>query len=220
MHCLGTQWVYLRWLSILPVRLRGRSALPYSVGGVGRSSGTGVYSPRRVHADHRTEWKKINCFDPSLAPPSKSVVTIVLLTSYDYWQRIYGRSLYHAEQIQESDLLIDQLEQFYPGIKADIEFVDVATPLSYERYTDNWQGSNCGWLLTKRTFPLMLKGIRKTLPGLNNFYMIGQWVEPGGSVPIAAMSGRNVVQQICREDKRTFTTSIPSLQERPFPAEN
>jgi phytoene dehydrogenase-like protein len=149
------------------------------------------------------------CFDPSLAPSGKSVVTVMLPTSYDYWQRIYGRSVYHAEQIQESDILIDKLEQFYPGIKADIEFVDVATPLSYERYTGNWQGSNCGWLLTKQTLPLMLKGVRKTLPGLRNFYRIGQWVEPGGSVPIVAMSGRNVVQQICQEDKRIFMTSTP-----------
>jgi phytoene dehydrogenase-like protein len=54
-------------------------------------------------------------------------------------------------QIQESEIFINQLEKFYPGIKADIEYVDVATPLSYERYTGNWQGSNCGWLLTKET---------------------------------------------------------------------
>jgi hypothetical protein len=26
--------------------------------------------------------------------------------------------------------IIDQLEQFYPGIKDDIEFIDVATPRS------------------------------------------------------------------------------------------
>jgi phytoene dehydrogenase-like protein len=149
------------------------------------------------------------CFDPSLAPPGKSVVTVMLPTSYDYWQRIYGRKLYHTEQIQESDILIDQLEKFYPGIKADIEFVDVATPLSYERYTGNWQGSNCGWLLTKQTLPLMLRGIPKTLPGLHHFYMIGQWVEPGGSVPIVAMSGRNIIQQICQEDNRRFTTTTP-----------
>jgi phytoene dehydrogenase-like protein len=148
------------------------------------------------------------CFDPSLAPAGKSVVTIMLPTTYDYWQRIYGRTLYHAEQLQESDILIDQLEQLYPGIKADIEFVDVATPLSYERYTGNWQGSNCGWLLTKQTLPLMLRGISKTLPGLSNFYRIGQWVEPGGSVPIVAMSGRNIIQQICQEENRRFVTLI------------
>lgn len=148
------------------------------------------------------------CYDSTLAPAGKSVMTVMLSTPYDYWQRIYGRSLYHSEQIQESEILIDQLEQFYPGIKADIEFVDVATPLTYERYTGNWQGSNCGWLLTKETMPLMIRGIPKTLPGLQNFYMIGQWVEPGGSVPIVAMSGRNIVQQICNEDRKSFIPTV------------
>ncbi|BAZ10039.1 carotene isomerase [Calothrix sp. NIES-4071] len=144
------------------------------------------------------------CFDHSLAPAGKSVMIIMLSTPYDYWQRIYGRPLYDAEQIQESQILIDQLEQFYPGIKADIEFMDVATPLSYERYTGNWQGASCGWLLGKETMSMMIAGMEKTLPGLDNFYMIGQWVEPGGSVPIVAMSGRNIIQQICYEDEKKF----------------
>ncbi|QZZ19337.1 hypothetical protein J5X98_18355 [Leptothermofonsia sichuanensis E412] len=132
---------------------------------------------------------------------------MTLTTNYDYWQRIYGRSMYAAEQIQEANLLINLLEQLLPGIKADIEFVDVATPLTYERYTGNWQGSSCGWLLTKQTLPLMIRGLPKTLPGLRNFYMIGQWVEPGGSVPVVAMSGRNIIQQICHEDRRLFCAS-------------
>jgi phytoene dehydrogenase-like protein len=149
------------------------------------------------------------CFDPSLAPLGKSVLIIVLTTNYDYWQRIYGRSIYDAEEIQESQILIDLLERFYPGIKTDIEFVDVATPLTYERYTGNWQGSSCGWLLTKQTLPLSIKGLPKTLPKLRNFYSIGQWVEPGGSVPVVAMSGRNIIQQICREDKQIFRAKIP-----------
>jgi phytoene dehydrogenase-like protein len=149
------------------------------------------------------------CFDPSLAPPGKSVVMVMLTTPYQYWQRIYGRAIYHTEEIQESGILIDQLAQLFPGIKADIEFVDVATPLSYERYTGNWQGSSCGWLLTKRTMPLMLTGLRKTLPGLRHFYQIGQWVEPGGSVPVVALSGRNIIQQICHEDNKGFIVTLP-----------
>ncbi|MEM9905450.1 MAG: NAD(P)/FAD-dependent oxidoreductase [Cyanobacteria bacterium P01_D01_bin.44] len=149
------------------------------------------------------------CFDPSLAPAGKSVVMVMLTTPYHYWQRIYGRTLYTAEEIQESGILIDQLEQFYPGIQADIECVDVATPLSYERYTGNWQGSSCGWLLSKQTMPLMITGLRKTLPGLDHFYQIGQWVEPGGSVPVVAMSGRNIIQQICHEDQKEFVATTP-----------
>jgi phytoene dehydrogenase-like protein len=149
------------------------------------------------------------CFDPSLAPPGKSVVILMLPTEYRYWQRIYGRTIYDVEQIQESDILIDRLDEIYPDIKADIEFADVATPLSYERYTGNWQGSSCGWLLTRQTMFKMIKGMRKTLPGLSNFYMIGQWVEPGGSVPVVAMSGRNIIQQICHEDGKAFSTCLP-----------
>ena len=89
---------------------------------------------------------------------------------------IYGRSIYDSEELQESQILIDLLDQFYPGIKNDIEFVDVATPLTYERYTGNWKGSSCGWLLTKQTLPLSIKGLPKTLPKLRNFYSIGEWI--------------------------------------------
>jgi phytoene dehydrogenase-like protein len=162
--------------------------------------------PVLIAGEERYEIRvKHYCFDPSLAPLGKSVLIVMLTTNYDYWQRIYGRSIYNAEEMQESQILIDLLERFYPGIKNDIECVDVATPLTYERYTGNWQGATCGWLLTKQTLPLSIKGVPKTLPKLRNFYAIGQWVEPGGSVPVVAMSGRNIIQQICKEDKQIFS---------------
>jgi hypothetical protein len=59
---------------------------------------------------------------------------------------------------------------------------------------------------------MMLLGIKKTLPGLDRFYQVGQWVEPGGSLPIAAMSGRNAVQMICRRDGKSFVTARPDTQ--------
>lgn len=149
------------------------------------------------------------CFDPGLAPAGKSAVIVMMPSRYDYWQRIYGRRLYDTEQLQVAEIVIDFLETLYPGIKQQIEVKDVATPLSYERYTGNWLGATTGWLLTDKTMMMMVQGLDKTLPGLENFYMAGQWVEPGGSVPIVAMSGRNVIQLICAADKRPFTTSTP-----------
>jgi phytoene dehydrogenase-like protein len=53
------------------------------------------------------------------------------------------------------------------------------------------------------------KRMDKTLPGLDGFYMVGQWVEPGGGLPPAAQSGRNVIQVICKKDKKSFVTSTP-----------
>jgi phytoene dehydrogenase-like protein len=168
--------------------------------------------PLHIAGEERYEIGVKNyCFDSSLAPAGKSVVSVMLTTPYDYWQRIYGRTIYDNEQVQESKILIDWLEKVYPGIQADIEFLDVATPLSYERYTGNWQGSSCGWLLTKETMFMMLRGMRKTLPGLRDFYMTGQWVEPGGSLPVVAMSGRSIVQQICHEDQKKFTAYVHPL---------
>ena len=149
------------------------------------------------------------CYDPSLAPAGKSVLIALLRSRYGYWQRIYGHQLYDTEQDQVSDIIIDFLETLYPGLRQDIEVIDEATPLSYERYTGNWQGSSCGWLLTKETMPLLVTGVSKQLPGLKNFYLAGQWVEPGGTVPLSANSGRNVMQLICHEDGKDFHTSLP-----------
>jgi phytoene dehydrogenase-like protein len=152
------------------------------------------------------------CFDPSLAPPGKSVVIVMLESDYDWWQRIYGRRLYDLEQLQVADIIIDFLEQQHPGFCERLEVKDVATPVSYERYTGNWQGATTGWLMTTKTMPMMVQGVSKTLPGLDNFYMAGQWVEPGGMVPVVAMSGRNVIQLICAEDDREFVTSEPEVE--------
>lgn len=148
------------------------------------------------------------CFDPSLAPQGKSVLEMFLRYDYDYFQRIYGRRIYASEEEQVVQQAIEQLEKIYPGISADIEVKDVATPLSYERYTGNWQGSSCGWLLTPKTMRYNMFGMQKTLPGLKNFRMAGQWVEPGGSLAICAYSGRNAIQSICMADGKQFKSNI------------
>ncbi|PSR18919.1 NAD(P)/FAD-dependent oxidoreductase [filamentous cyanobacterium CCP3] len=142
-------------------------------------------------------------FDPSLAPPGKSVVSLMLTTHHRDWQTSDNPS-------RDAESLIDRMELFYPGLRAATECMSVTTPLSLERATGNWQGASSGWLLTKDTLPLMIKGVPKRLPGLEHFYMVSQWTEPGGSLPIVALSGRNMIYEICREDGRAFEASIPS----------
>ena len=159
--------------------------------------------------EHSEIGVKHYCFDPSLAPTGKSVIELIVRTNYAYWQRIYGRRIYDSEQTQVSDIIIEQLERWYPGFRDEIEFVDEATPLSYERYTGNWMGATTGWLLTKETAPMMMFGVSKTLPGLADFYMAGQWVEPGGTVSMAAASGKNAIQTICARDRKRFEVTMP-----------
>ena len=146
------------------------------------------------------------CYDPSAAPPGKSVMVTLLPSDYGFWQRIYGRRPYRKEQTQVGEQLLDIYETVLPGLRAQVEVLDVATPVSFERYTGNWLGATTGWLLTSQTLPLMLKGVSQTLPGLGNLYMAGQWVEPGGGVPMVAMSGRKAIQLVCDEVGQSFVT--------------
>ncbi|HEY4789533.1 MAG TPA: hypothetical protein VIH57_25960, partial [Bacteroidales bacterium] len=100
--------------------------------------------------------------------------------------------------------VISELERRFERFGEQVEMIDVATPMTYKRYTGNWQGTYEGWLLTPKT---MRTRMSKTLPGLHNFYMAGQWVEPGGGLPTAALSGRNVIQLICKKDRKKFNAS-------------
>ena len=92
-------------------------------------------------------------------------------------------------------------------------YVDFAVPeqsLMRVRDAANWRGSIYGWAMTMRKMALMMgKGMSKTLPGLQNFYMIGQWVEPSGNVQLSAASGRDLLEMICRADQKPFVTSLP-----------
>ena len=103
-------------------------------------------------------------------------------------------------------LVIGLLEQRFPGLAAQVEMRDVATSMTWVRYTGNWRASHQGWLMTTKNLNMSMS---KTLTGLKSFYMAGQWVEPGGSLPYVAVSGRNVMQMICKKDKRPFVTSTP-----------
>ena len=92
--------------------------------------------------------------------------------------------------------VIEQLERKLGGIRENLEMTDVSTPATVIRYTGNWKGSFEGWLMTKETG---FTSLPKTLPGLKDFYMAGHWVEPGGGVPAALLSGRNLAQVIARK---------------------
>ena len=151
------------------------------------------------------------CYDPTMAPSGKSVVIALLRSNYGYWRNLLQeQGSYAGEKESVADVVIAQLEKRFPGIAEQIEAVDVATPLTYERYTGNWQGSYQGWMDTTENVGMMMRGgMSKTLPGLANFYMVGQWVYPGGGLPGAGMSGRGGVQLICKEDERPFVTQVP-----------
>lgn len=146
---------------------------------------------------------RIYNFDPTLAAEGKTSAIVYVPSNYEYWVNLRenDREKYLKEKERITKEVIGILDKRFGDISSKVEVYDIATPATYIRYTNNWKGSFEGWLLTPRVFGRRMK---KTLPELRNFYMVGQWVEPGGGLPAVALSGRNLAQIICKKDKKKF----------------
>ena len=144
--------------------------------------------------------------DPTLAPEGKTTLVVMLNSDYEYWKKLHvDQQAYEAKKEHIAQTIIEQLDRRFPGLKEQVEMTDVATPITFERYTGNWKGSFEGFLITPENAMLRMKN---TLPGLENFYMAGQWVMPGGGLPTAVQSARDALKQICKKDGKKFTTNI------------
>ncbi|HPA72729.1 MAG TPA: NAD(P)/FAD-dependent oxidoreductase [Spirochaetota bacterium] len=143
-------------------------------------------------------------FDPTLAPKGRTVITVLFVTYNDrYWSALRKEkpAKYRDEKKRIADEVIDALEKRFGNVKKNIDMTDVSTPATVIRYTNNWKGSLEGWLLDPK---VGFSQMKKELKGLANFYMAGQWVQPGGGVPGALVSGRQLAQLICHRDKKEF----------------
>jgi phytoene dehydrogenase-like protein len=146
-----------------------------------------------------------HCFDKTLAPEGKSAVEVWFDTDYEYWEVLSGHEEeYEAEKLRIAAYTIAQIEKYWPGFSARVEVVDVPTPATFHRYTNNWKGSPDGWYITSDNWtdnhPL------RKLPGLNGLYMAGHWTAPFTGTVIAALSGRQITQLICKKEGKKFKT--------------
>jgi phytoene dehydrogenase-like protein len=137
--------------------------------------------------------------DSAFAPPGHTVVQAMLPTEYDWWAT--RGVLYQQEKDDTTERVLTCIDRYLPGVKTHARVADLATPLTYWRNARAWRGAFEGWLPSSNAF----KHVSKQLPGLEGFYMAGQWVEPGGGVPVAVMSGRHVVEIMCANLGRAFT---------------
>lgn len=143
-------------------------------------------------------------FDTNLAPGGKTIMKVLMYSNYEYWRDKYDdRTAYKQEKKDIAGQIIERLDNYYPGLSDNIEVIDVATPVTFKRYTNNYKGTWEGWLIDTKTIDVKLEN---NIPGLNNFYMTGHWIAIGGGLPSVALAARNLIQKICKEDKLKFKT--------------
>jgi phytoene dehydrogenase-like protein len=147
--------------------------------------------------------------DPSVAPDGKSLLLSMFLCRWPFWEQFKDDpEAYKTEKERTANACIGALETILPGIRQKVEMIDVATPLTYQRYTGNWKGAHMTWQPTLE-FQRKHRFIPKTVPGLDGLYLASMWTNPPGGLPGAAEVGKWIAQIICARDRKRFVTSIP-----------
>lgn len=135
------------------------------------------------------------------APEGCTSLTCLLLgKSYDYWKAAKEDGTYKQKKQDLCDRFIAELEKFMPEIKGNIEVTDVATPCTYERYCNCFEGSWMSvWLPKGKAINYPSKA--KSVKGL--YFASQRTMSPGG-LPCTVLSGRTAAQYLCRDNKVKF----------------
>jgi phytoene dehydrogenase-like protein len=162
-------------------------------------------STHEITAGHLVyDWLPIRLFNygPVFSPPGKTVIQVMAETAWQPWHDLRDDiQAYRSEKELLATQVLKSISAVWPGIDTQVDMVDVATPYTYWRYTLNRQGAYEGFNITPETINTKIK---RTLPGLRNFYMAGQWTTPGGGVVPSLMTGRHAVMLLCNDDAKPF----------------
>ena len=141
---------------------------------------------------------KTYAYEPSFAPPGKQIVQTLMggpEQLYDYWKELaLDRRAYQDKKAKLSEAIRLELEKRFPACKGRLMLLDAWTPLTYERYCGAYKGFYQSFTITK-------KSAKQPYPpaavnGLENVILAGQWINPPGGLPGAAISGKFAVQRI------------------------
>ncbi|MBW1683746.1 MAG: NAD(P)/FAD-dependent oxidoreductase [Deltaproteobacteria bacterium] len=136
--------------------------------------------------------------DPSCCPEGKSVITTMDLADPELFEssldpgRKRGRA-YEALKKRITSQLLQKAARALdmPNLERYVEVLEVATPVTLERYTGNRGGSFVGW---KWTPELAVQGHFSQQSPVENLFLCGHWVSPGGGVNFVMTGGINAAE--------------------------
>ena len=149
-----------------------------------KKAGVGLYSP--------------SLHDASLAPEGKSSL-MVQAVAPTHWMGNWGggdRQKYRELKDGVKRTLIAKAEAVVPGLEARVGFSDLATPLTYERFTGNTDGATSAWSWNPRSrFYRNAMGVHVDTP-VKNLLIGSCWSVQIGGVPSAVNAARKCARRI------------------------
>ena len=135
--------------------------------------------------------------DPSCCPEGKSVVATMVLAEPERFERALGPGRQRGRAYKElkKDLTAQLLEKMaralgIPDLEGHVEVLELSTPITIERYTENRGGSYVGW---KYSSDQANAHFSQKSP-VANLFLCGHWVAPGGGVSNVMTGGNNATE--------------------------
>ena len=128
------------------------------------------------------------------APEGCSTLTCLLHgPSYAFWKEAKEKGTYAQEKQAVVERYIEVLGEIIPEIRGNVAVSDMATPLTYERYCDTFEGSYMSnWPARRSLYHAPIRYAR-------GLYFTGQRTLYSGGLPPAAQSGRMTAQTLCKD---------------------
>ena len=123
--------------------------------------------------------------DPQLAPENKGSLLIMILDSYSNWKGL-DKEAYKAKKEKVAKILISRAQKYLPGLADAVEVLEVATPLTMQRYGVSPDGAIYGFAQTPEQSGMNRLDQTTKIKGL---FLAGAWTRPGHGLHGCFVSG-------------------------------
>jgi phytoene dehydrogenase-like protein len=181
----------ISWLSVYlgfrrDISVLGNRAYSTFVSGAGTGAAKELASSMREGFDRRgfafVDYSRI---DSGLGAEGKSFGVITTVDDIDEWEGLDGEA-YRQKKAVVAQVLVDRLEAVMPGIGDEVEYVEVGTAKTVQRFTGNPGGVAGGYAQLPSQSGLHRLEHRSPVPGL---YFASAWSNPGGGFTGAILGG-------------------------------
>lgn len=137
--------------------------------------------------------------DPSCCPEGKSVVATMVLASPEKFDEALGAGRHRGrayKTLKERLLpqLLDKMERALGvgDLRPYVEVLELSTPVTIERFTENRGGAYVGW----RYSADQARDLISQKSPVENLFLCGHWVSPGGGVSNVMTGGLNAAELV------------------------
>lgn len=132
--------------------------------------------------------------DSSLAPEGKSIGIICFVDYLDQWEGLSDQE-YKEKKKKVAEIFLERLDKEIPGVMECVEYYEVGTPKTIQRFTMNTKGTPYGFSqspLQAGIFRISNKSF------IHNLYFASAWAYPGHGFTGAILGGWYCANELLR----------------------